>query len=117
MLVGCLSISTFATTEIDLEIRDRIGFAPKLIKAKVTVEPHDANRLLCVEAHDGEFIVQRRCYEIDGTSPRTHWFTFKRVDAGRYVFYAVVERSLETKRSVGLPVRVLAPGESLGGDE
>lgn len=99
---------------VSIDIRDRVGFAPKYIKARVTVERHEANRQLCVYGKDGDFKPISSCITLNGDKePRTFWFEFKRVPAGRYNFVAEVERSLEKKFSMPVAVRVMAPGESL----
>jgi hypothetical protein len=95
-----------------------IVYAPAFVKAQVTVERDDANRELCFYGLDGEFKVLDRCYPLNGSKePRTHWFEFKSVGPGRYMMFAVVRRSLDHQFSERIPVRILAPGESLGGPD
>jgi hypothetical protein len=101
---------------VDIEIRDRMGFAPKFIRVQVVVEKDEANRELCVIGTIGEDINPYvECFLLDAErAKRRHTVEFKRVDAGKYEFYAKVRRSLDDIYSGRVPVHVLAPGESIG---
>jgi hypothetical protein len=101
---------------IDIDIRQRMGFAPLYVKVQVRVERNEENRELCVEGKiDGSDIIPySRCFEMQGAAePIYREVIFKRVDAGAYEFYAKVRRPLETKYSNRIPVRVLTPGEGV----
>jgi hypothetical protein len=101
---------------LDIEIRDRIGFAPKFIRVQVFVERDELNRELCVVGTLGGGVnPYSRCYDLDAErASRRHTFEFKDVSAGKYEFYAKVRRSLDDIYSGRVPVHVLAPGESIG---
>jgi hypothetical protein len=105
-------------SEVSIEIRDRMGFAPKFIRAQIVIEKNELNRELCVVGALGEMTPYKRCYDLDADrAPRRHMFEFKEVLAGKYEFYATVRRPLGTIKSATVPVHVLAPGESIGGPD
>lgn len=103
---------------VQLEIRNRVSFAPAYIRARITVERLPENRELCLQGMIGDMRILNRCYGLNGADDaRTHWISFKDVGPGRYVFTAVVRQSLSEIRSIGVDVRVLARGEGIDDSE
>lgn len=70
------------------------GFEPLTLRTRVAVTPDHANRSLCVgysNADSGAEI--QSCRSLEGENePASFWYEWKKLGAGRYVVYAVVER-------------------------
>lgn len=65
-------------------------FAPASLRLRVTVEPHDENRRLTVEADSGSFY-RSTDEDLTGKSPRTRWIdAYRDFPAGDYVVTATV---------------------------
>lgn len=66
-LVPLLTVGSAAPPPITLTVTPAHGFAPMTVRARATIQPHPANRVLCFiwDASDGE--AGSRCYGHEGT--------------------------------------------------
>jgi hypothetical protein len=81
---------------IALDIKYQVSPSPGYFKARVTIEPNDANRWACLYltplTASGHQV--SHCWEsVGSTAPRTTWRELKNLPAGRYEAVAAVIRN------------------------
>jgi len=96
-LVACLLLLATVsgkTEPIRLEVSPRTTFAPVTVRAKVTIEPNESNKAICLNykaiTEDGdEGEESGDCKTIDGLrAPKTFWFEVPITAGGHYYFQA-----------------------------
>jgi len=98
---------------VALRISPAISYAPATIRFTVIIEPNARNRQACLDYDGGE--AGSSCWDIDGTTPRTQWFTRHIGSAGEYFAVVRVLQLSATGESRILstgarPFQVLDPG-------
>lgn len=86
---------TAAPPPIALDIRYLSGNAPFTTRARTTVEPHEANRMLCLAWSNMQTGESRTsCQELQATEePRTFWQDLKDLSSGKWDVVAVLIRN------------------------
>lgn len=100
-------MTTLALLGLTLSVTPNTGFSPLWVRAKVTVEPNDLNRMVCLAWPDGS-----SCYTIDGAGAAvTHYFKIKLESPGSHTFVAsVYQGAAGWQRSEGRTVNVAEGG-------
>ncbi len=103
-------VVTATAPPISVDTRVRIALrAPADFHIRISVEPHAANRTVCLHADlDGMPDVQKGCWNAGAL---TTWRWLKGLDTGDWDIYATVERNDNTTmRSLPLRLVVRGPG-------
>ena len=80
-----------------LSVTPGTSYAPTTILYKITVEPHNNNRVLCWGWNSEEGSFRSSCEELAGIlAPKTYWFTYSNVLKGHYEAFAQVFRASRT---------------------
>lgn len=101
-----------APSPVAIQLDKRSGFAPLNIRAKITVEPHEDNRMVCLVADGGQY--RSSCWEHVGVkAPVTQWVELKRLQEGAYVVTVAVQRVGGEVETAMVTVCVLGPNTGL----
>lgn len=114
LIVAAIAASAVAATPpVTLDIRVQAGGAPFTTRARVTIEPNPANRMLCLRWAQVQGGGEQRtsCFSLDGeTAPKTHWQFIKDLSSGKWEVVAYVRLNDESIRvSSPILLRVLGP--------
>lgn len=109
-LLLLFSISLIGIPQLSLSPNIRKGFEPIDLKLRVTLLPDADNRGMCVgyvnSDSGGELF---SCRSLDGANePKTFWYDYKRLPAGRYTLVAQVERSIQKPLEAQTVIEVLS---------
>lgn len=92
---------------IILTVSPQNGFAPLTVEARLTIEPSDVNRRICV-SWESDQNSGSACWQLDGSSaPRTQVRHLLFHQEGTYDVVAELTTTTGTIRTVSAPVRVL----------
>jgi hypothetical protein len=107
-LVG-LAWYTTAASPIRLQVSPRLGTPPLTVAALVFVEPHDANRELCLYwGLAGEDMYNVSCQSLEGAyAKRSYRFPRTLRESGTWDVVAEVRRSDESRSRVSEQVMVI----------
>lgn len=85
------------------------GFEPLDVKIRVTLIPSDSNRSICVGyANVDSGAESNSCRTLDGShEPKTLWYEWKKLRAGRYVVFAQVVREAQKALEMSKQLEVL----------
>lgn len=111
LLIGLfllIAILGAAPAPISVTATPRVGIAPLFVRARITIEPDEENRRVCLAVIDQLGPIQTSCWTLNGlSSPRTTIHEFKDLEQGDFDIIATVERSSGNKSSVPLHVQVM----------
>lgn len=84
-----------AVSPLSIHLNIMRGFEPLTLKVRVSLQPSDVNRHVCVgyiNANSGE--ERQSCRSLDGAAERpTLWYEWAKLPAGFYTVYALVARA------------------------
>jgi hypothetical protein len=89
---GVMAITARKIEPVQISVSPAICFAPCPVKLRVRVEPDPQNRALAVTAWCDGDAVRSSAYQVDGTSPITHWIEWRGLPACAYMIGARVTR-------------------------
>ena len=100
-----------APPPISVDTRVKVGMQGADFRIRTYVEPHPANRTVCLHADlNGFHDVFKACWNADGTKSTWRWL--KQLEAGSWEVYATVERNDNTTHtSIKMPIRVIGPDD------
>lgn len=104
------STATAAVPPIAVDTRVKVSMTTNAVfRIRITVEPHPANRTVCLHADlNGFRDVEKGCFN---AGAKTEWRNLKLRDVGDYDVYATVERNDNTtQQSAKIRIVVRGPG-------
>ena len=119
--IACLMVSSLlpaagaatrgiAASVVEIKLSGAYFAEPATLQMTVTVEPHDANRTLWIEA-DGDGIYRSSEIPLNGANEkRLHQVNFKGLPAGHYSLRAQVRSSTGVRGMAAREIKVIGLG-------
>jgi hypothetical protein len=105
-------VAPVAPPPVTISLSTYTGFAPLDVRVRLLVEPHEANRSVCVFVA-GPLQESSSCFPHMPTEMRQRSVLFVRLPGGDYLFWAVLVRNDRTQHS---SARIAAHIVSRGGE-
>lgn len=110
LIAVAIALAIAAAPPVSVDTRVKVAMAPGTFRIRVYVEPHPANREVCLHADMNGFPdTYKSCWGADGV--KSTWKWLKDIEAGDWDVYATVERNDgRTLRSMPMRLVVRGPG-------
>ena len=110
LIAVAIALAMAAAPPVSVDTRVKVAMAPGTFRIRVYVDPHSANREVCLHADMNGFPdMYKSCWTADGV--KSTWKWLKDIEAGNWEVYATVERNDgRTLRSLPMRLVVRGPG-------